>query len=441
MKTIHVHIPSAMMHPRPVAALLKAGTASSTSTTDADDDGGKWVTINGAHVHISDKGHIDKGPKELVGKSENTAHAEHHAQQSKAHSAAAQAKGSAHADTKLHQNASREHAMAAHHFTQSDSYAGEGNMNAAANNRRVAERHAAKAKEHGDELAKRNPQQTAPKKQAAADKPEAHKALHSDAEDDVKGSDKHEAEHKRLLGEYNKAGADWQRHAINNQISKNATDAVKAKADTAHKVAVAASAHAHNTDQIEHHKAAREAIDKALEARERAGMTTEADGKGKGEELQKMRTKHHAKVMAHERENPTPTAGRVSHSSTLEGAAALQQKSEYPTQVFKHQGKFFVPTNAKESGRFKRAGYEVALDYNGKPPGGKKADDGHKPPAPAPSPAPVSPGHGAKSSSGHSVFRSNRSGSSGNSALGRMAARVAKKAAEEAADQDPKHRK
>src|SRR3954468_1934320 len=163
MNNVHVHL-----HRIP-AALLRKPSSTFTSdacachTRDADkDEGGKWVTINGAAVHISDKGHIDKGPKELVGKHENEAHSEHHKEQSKMHSDAASAKGPKHADFKGHQQAAAEHAYAAHYFRVSHEYAQEGSINAAKNTRKRAEEHATKAAQHGEALKKANPEATKP---------------------------------------------------------------------------------------------------------------------------------------------------------------------------------------------------------------------------------------------------------------------------------------
>lgn len=479
-------------------------------THDSDDGEGRWVTINGAAVHISSKGHIDKGPKELVGKHEHEAHHEHHKAQGKLHSSSAEGKGAKHADTPLHRKAASEHLSAAHQFKNAHEYGKEGNINAAKNTLKRAEQHAAKAKEHTDELAKRNPEanKSDAKKAAPFKKPDAHHALHSDAEDDVKGSESHHAEHKRLTAQYDKAGADWERHAINNKISENAKAAVKTKAENMHKRAVSSSQEAHEIDSIEAHKKARDDIDKAMTAHEMAGHRVEGEVGGKIKELTKLRDKHHAVVKKDEIENPTPTASRVSHHSTLQSALEHQSRHSYPTQVFKHQGKFFVPQNAKESGRFKRAGYEVAADYNGKAPAGKageKADAGGAAPKQQMSAGSAkehadkhdhhtaeakkakAAGHhdiaslheqladkhwqvskalaaGKQGSAGGgmadirelkkklpakpgenkpAVWRSGRTSShgSGGGTAGSHLAKIAKRAAEEAADQDPKHKK
>jgi hypothetical protein len=449
MKPIHVHIPALLtpvemggnQQPRPLAALLQPKTnAIAFSTSDADDGEGKWVTINGAHVHIGKGGKIDKGPAELTGKSENDAHSHHHATQSKAHAAAAEAKGGGHADTKLHQQASRGHAMAAHHFRQSDEYAARGEMNAAKNNRRVAERHAAEAKTASDELAKRNPQQTEPKKQAPHEKPEAHKALHADAADDVKGSDKHEGEHKRLLHEYNKAGADWQRHAINNQISKNAEEATKHKAKNAHASAITASKHAHETDEPEHHAAAKEAIDRAIQAHQTAG--TDSDG-AKTKELEKLRKPHHAKTLKAKRdaEKAAEKAGAKTGKPEAKKAGPAFHGAEMERH---HQAAEEASRKGnKEAARAHADAYRAHMDAVRSHGTGdyeerrKQAEAHSQRAAEAEKPKPKEP------QGKPNVWGSNRKGSSGGGAspFGRMAARAAKKAAEEAADQDPKHKK
>lgn len=353
-------------------------------TRDAEE--GKWVTINGAAVHIGAHGKVDKGPKELMDKSEHGAHAEHHRTQAKLHSASAEAKGGKHEDTPLHRKAAAEHQHAAHQFVNSEENAAAGNMHAAKVTRARAEQHAAKAKEHGDELAKRNPQQAEPKKQKPTEKPESHKALHADAEDDVRGSDKHHAEHKRLVKEYDKAGADWQRHAINNQIASNAGEAVKHKADSAHKLAEAASKNAHETDEPEHHQAAKEAIDKAIGAHEKAGHRQD-----KIKELEKMRKPHHAKT--------------------------LKEKERLKREA------------AKAGKKAEAAGTPGAP---GKTPADKPAPAGTTPAAKPGERKPTAPAHKPN------VWRSNRPDGRkhGGSGLEKIAARAAKRVAQEAADQD-----
>lgn len=416
------------------------------------------MTINGAHVHIGEKGNIDKGPKELVGKTENGAHAQHHDDQAKAHTAALQAKGGNHPDAKFHREAGRAHAMAAHHFKMADTYAEQGNAHAAANNRRVAERHVATAKENNDELAKRNPQETAPKKQTKAEMPDSHRALHADAGDDVQGSQTHETEHNRLVGEYHKAGADWQRHAINNQISKNASAAMSAKADRAHKAAVNASKDAHESDDIQDHKVARMAIDLAREAHEKAGNRSDDNREDKIKELDKMRVPHHKKILADkkakekkaEKAAEKAAAAPVNHDqhnehTNIEDAAEdiKRRRADLEAKGFKHVES--VGNSLAKGGR--KHLYEH--------PDGRKAMVRHQMVdamgRPNRNVVDTSGDHSKKSGTmerladRQNMLREQGSprytGRGANSALGKMMIKRAQKAAEEAADQDPKHKK
>lgn len=420
------------------------------------------MTINGAAVHISDKGHIDKGPKELVGKHENEAHSEHHKAQSKLHSAAASAKGPQHADTPLHQKAAAEHSHAAHQYKNAHEYASEGNLNAAKNTRKRAEQHEAKAKEHTEELAKRNPPQAAPKAQAPHQKPAAHAALHSDAEDDVKGSEPHHAEHKRLVQQYNKAGADWERHAINNKISENATAATKTKAESAHKRAINASKEAHESDEPADHQRAKEAIDEAKAAHSKAGRGDDDD---KMKELDKLRKPHHAKTLREktrlkkEAEKATAKSGpgpmsREEHIDTANyhRGVAMSIKSQRRSSGYHaptredhegHEAAAKLHEQAARSGSAEHsAAAEAATRKLGHEPmrglrkgpgpqhGGKNPyiNDPNKPlPKRAPTAAAQNDFRKAHAASG--------------SFLSKIAAKHLKKAAEEAADQDPKHKK
>lgn len=455
MPNIHLYVHD----PKRPALLQPTKNASSIFTTDADDDkdGGRWVTINGAAVHIGEKGNIDKGPQELVGKTENGAHAHHHTEQAKMHSAAAQMKGGSHKDTPLHHKAARAHALAAHHFGRVDSFAQAGNLHSAGTVRKAAERDAATAHEAADELRKRNPEGTQEKKQAPHQKPAAHAALHSDAEDDAKGSEPHHAEHKRLLKEYDKAGADWQRHAINNQITKNATAAVSAKADTAHKQAMDASKQAHETDEPEHHQAAKEAIDEAMAAHERAG--------GRGEkikELEKLRKPHHARVLKEKNkqkaaaEKATAKAGATPPPQQQQQQQAAQQQG--PVHHANEMGRHEAAANeavtkgdavkARQHANAYRAHLDAVRSHGSndypqrREAAARASEQADKKPEPVKPEAkkPAAPA----STSRPKVWSSNRGGGSSHgsaSALEKMAGHALKKAAEEAADQDPKHKK
>lgn len=70
-----------------------------------------------------------------------------------------------------------------------------------------------------------------------------------------------------------------------------------------------------------------------------------------------------------------PTSANTSTFNSLDSAKEHQSKQDKPAQVF-HDGKggYFVAQNAKQSGKARAAGYEVALDYNGKPPSSDKAE-------------------------------------------------------------------
>jgi hypothetical protein len=422
MPNIHVYL-----HDPKRAALLQppktkaSQIASSTFTTDADDDdGGRWVTIGGAHVHIGKGGKIDKGPKELMEKSEHGAHAAHHEMKAHAHGEAASGKGPKHPDFKAHQDAAQAHAEAARHFKSAEYNASAGNMKTARAAHEAATKKAEDARRIGVDASKNDSSEA-----NTFEKPSAHTALHSDAGDDVKGSEKHEAEHARLLKEYGKSKNKWERDAVNHQISKNAEEGAKAKAQTMHHKALQASEHAKTTGAIEHHEAARSAIDAAMDQHRRAGGE---GSKAKLAELEKMRKPHHAALQEHEKANPKTTSAHVSRHSKIEDARKMQMTQEKPAKVFHHpEGGYFVPPHAKASGRYEKAGHKVALDYNGKPPAGAPQEN-------------LSPRQAALRESGSPRYAGRQSEGT-TSALTKIAAKHAKKAAEEAADQDPKHKK
>jgi hypothetical protein len=452
MNNVHVHlhrIPAALLR-KPSSTFTSDACACHTRDTDKD-DGGKWVTINGAAVHISDKGHIDKGPKELVGKHENEAHAEHHKEQSKLHSAAASAKGPQHADFKGHQQAAAEHAFAAHHFRSSHQYAQEGNLNAAKNTRKRAEEHAAKAAQHSEALKKANPEATKPTPQK--EKPAAHAALHADAGDDVEGSEPHAAEHKRLVQQYNKAGADWERHAINNKISENATAATKVKADNAHKRAKSASEAAHESDDPADHQRAKEAIDAAKAAHSKAGR---GDDDEKMKELDKLRKPHHAKTLKEKAKQAKAAEKVATKQAAPGGPAALDNGPDRAThEASKLSGRAHIEQTreaheeAEKAARHARIQHRAAADAaldKGDHATAKKHDahayrlgemaESHK------RYAAQSPSKKLRDSKERSARNARLTSSPhGGSALEKIAAKHLRKAAEESADQDPKHKK
>lgn len=280
------------------------------------------MTIHGTAVHIGKGGKIDKGPAELMSKTENGAHAHQHDTKAHAHGEAAQGKGAKHPDTKAHQEAEKHHIEAAGHFKSADYHAGAGNLKAARAEHEAGHASAEKARLAGVAASKNEPSDT-----GAFEKPSAHKALHADADDDVKGSEKHEAEHKRLLGEYGKSKNKWEREAVNQQIAKNAEEGSKAQAQTKHHKALQASAHAKNTDNPEDHKAARSAIDAAREAHERSGGE---GSQGKIKELDTMRKPHHSAVQKAEKEaKKNKPAGNVNYDDAIKNVASSSASPEH----------------------------------------------------------------------------------------------------------------
>lgn len=443
MPSIHVYVHE------PKAALLRAPTKDCGCTTrDSDttakgypkrtdtghaipkkpgggDGEGKWVTINGAAVHIGEGGKIDKGPKELMDKSEHEGNAHGHRAKAGQHRDSAQRKGAGHPDSALHRAASNEHGNAAMEHENAHAAATRGDMGAARKHAANASEHATKAAGHESRVGTGK----GPEPSTSSEKPAAHKGLHSDAGDDVKGSEKHEAEHKRLLKEYDKSKSKWERDAVNNLISKNAQEGSKANAQTKTHKALQASEHAKGTGDVEHHRDAVKAIDAAHEAHDRAG----GEGSGtKKKELLAMRKQHEGVVAKHDKANPEPTAGTTSHFSDLNAAREFAMKSEKPVKVFhKPGGGYFVPQNAGQGSRFEKAGHKPATDYMGRPTDGNGDDkDG---------PTKLTPRQAMLREQGSPRYAGRHPGST--SALAKIAAKHAKKAAEDAADQDPKHKK
>lgn len=378
----------------------------------------------GAHVHIGKGGKIDKGPKELMEKSEHGAHAHQHDVAGTAHHAAANMKGSKHADTQHHVNAAHAHFEASKSFKEADQHASSGNMREARRWDESGQKHAGEAAKHTDKIG-------TPTSQVDIDaKPDTHKALHADAADDVKGSEQHEAEHARLLKEYDKSkGMSWQRNAVNNAIAKNATAGMKAKAQSAHHKALATSEYAKNVDSIEAHKQARSAIDKARELHERAGGE---GSQGKMKELDTMRKPHHSAIQKDEKESkkaaakgkpPAGASGPEHHEAEMERhntAAKAAQQNGNGEAARAHANAYRAHLAAASS--HGSSGYDQDRAVAGI--ASKKADEASK----------------KSSAPGHLTHKHSQA-SSGHSGIEKIAARAVKKAAEEAADQDPKHKK
>lgn len=261
-------------------------------TRDSDGEG-RWVTINGAHVHIGEGGKIDKGPAALTGKTEHEAHSHTHNEAGNAHADAAKAKGEKHPDYKYHMAAAREHWHAGAKFAGAGHAAERGDVKHAKKVHEEAQSHARMAAEQERTLAQPSSPPGGGKEPPAFQKPKAHVALHSEAEDDVKGSEKHEAEHKRLMKLYDSASQPWERNAANRQIQRNQTDAVQHKAQAQHHAALAASEHAKRTGSADDHRNASEHLQKAIDAHGRAGGVGYA---AKQAELAKAKKGHDAEV-------------------------------------------------------------------------------------------------------------------------------------------------
>jgi hypothetical protein len=90
----------------------------------SDEEGGRWVTIHGARIHIAEDGYVDKGPKHLVEEmahTEHSVHAVHHEHEKDRHHGEAERKGEDHPDHQRHRMAAAEHSEAARHFATAHS--------------------------------------------------------------------------------------------------------------------------------------------------------------------------------------------------------------------------------------------------------------------------------------------------------------------------------
>lgn len=419
MKAVHVHIPLQ----RPLQL---------HRTRDADEGEGKWVTINGAHVHIGKAGKIDKGPAELTGKTELGAHAHHHETKAQAHGEALQAKGKQHPDYNAHVQAHNAHVEAARHFKSAEYNASAGNLKAAVAEHASGQKKAEEAEKHG----------AAASKKEGADlntfqKPKAHVGLHANAAEDVKGSEPHEAEHKRLMDRYDKSKQSWERNAINTLVTNNAAAGAQSKAQALHHKALSLSERAKSTQEPAHHKEALAAVEEADKARASAGGVGHAE---KAKQLHAMRKEHTAAVDKHEKAAAKESAAGMKHDGTGKGhptpeaaqADVKARRADLESKGFKHDKSEGSADDvqgerhhfAHENGS--RAVVTHKKDaVSGRHSVGSLVNEMNKSKKPAAKSAP----------------RKSSGGKSATSALGKMAARAAKKAAEDAADQDPKHHK
>lgn len=291
---------------------IYVGGAKPAKTRDADDTDGHWVTINGAHVLIGKSGKIEKGPAHLIGMSEHQGNANEHAEKASQHRVNSQAKKEEgdHKAADLHDRAAKAHGRAEAHYKEAHDEAESGNIKQArASSQSALEAHR-EAQRHEEALGKHHAERQAAAGKVAFEKPKAHAALHADAEDDVKGSEKHEAEHKRLVKQYEGATQNWERNAINRQISNNAAAGAQAKAQALHHKALAAHEHAKNTGDIEDRRKALEHIDAADRAHGKAGGVGSSK---KQEELAAMRKEHSKHV-----EKADKAAGKQSKPMTAE---------------------------------------------------------------------------------------------------------------------------
>lgn len=446
------------------------------------------MTINGAAVHIGEGGKIDKGPKELMDKSEHEGHAHGHRAKATMHREAGQRKGAGHPDSAVHRAAGNEHGNAAMERENAHAAATRGDMAAARKHANNAEEHATKASANEARIGTGK----GPEPSTSSVKPQAHKGLHADAEEDVKGSEKHEAEHKRLMKEYDKSKTNWEKNAVNSLVSKNAEQGAKANAQTKHHKALSLSERAKATQEPSHHKEALAAIDDAHAAHGKAG----GDGvKAKQKELETMRKPHAKAVEKDQKKQPHPdfdydtaiknvassTAAPEHKKAAIEALQAAQAKAgkgkpDHHVEADRHQK---AATAAQQKGDSEGArahanAYRAHLDA-AKGQGGadyeqrkgvakrasEKADGGGDIKS---HPNFSKPDYDALKAKGHSdadikkiwdkdteqgkpgpnkrhdiAFA--KAGAKSTSALGKIAAKAAKKAAEEAADQDPKHKK
>lgn len=264
-------------------------------TRDSDDDGGRWITIEGAHVHIGAHGKIDKGPAALMEKSEHQAHGHQHRLAGQAHGQAKKDKGENHPDAPHHHEAAMAHYEAARNFDVAHHHTESGDLKQAKSAHAKATASADKAKAHEAKIGT-----GAAADKPAKEKPASHQKLHDAAEKAVKGSEKHEAEHKRLAGMYDKATADWERSAINRRMERNHVEALDHHADTSFAQAKTASDHAKSTGGIDHHETALKAIGDAREKVEKSSSIA-TPRQSRLDDLKMMQQHHQGKIDAHKK--------------------------------------------------------------------------------------------------------------------------------------------
>jgi hypothetical protein len=273
-------------------------------TADAED--GKWVTINGTHVMIGKGGKIVKGPAALAGKTRGEAH-EHAA---KEHEAAAKEH---HARGDKEQTSKHVVAMEMH--------------KKAASAHKNAEPDADKVSAHAETAAAATKTVNNVKP-----KPKAHEKLHQEAGTQVTqlGSKAHNDRHKELMGQYDKAGADWERGAINRRIEANAADAGRHHTEKSEQKARDLSAAAHKSGKPADHEAAARAIKHASHMHGQHGGVGYAK---KQEELHALGKGHEAAVKAAAKpkaaDEPVtvkPGSGPGGKTSFSEGAKKIPPK-------------------------------------------------------------------------------------------------------------------
>lgn len=395
-----------------------------------DSDEGRWVTIHGTHVMIGKGGKIEKGPAALVGRTEHQAHAAGHRDKAAAHDLAMKGKGEDHPDMPHHQNAAANHRDAATWYTSAHAHAQEGNIKAARRDAHSGELSAQTAERAEAKIGTAQPE--------TPEKPMKHVALHNEAADDVKGSEKHEAEHKRLMGLYGSSKAKWEQEAVNRLIQNNATAAVQSKAQVLHHQALAMSEHAKKTGDANDHARALELARKAIDAHGKAGGVGYA---AKQAELHKMAKEHDRAVgkanvekMKQERAKlkmPLSVNDHRMYARSHKADADAASKRGDSASAEAHKAASELHHKAANALDHTHPDYQGA----GGAPISQQAQEASE--ALGKTKAAAAPGSPAAQAIARMLAKKP---GGGGGALDAIAERVAKKTAQGAADQDPKHK-